>query len=124
MPSRIPAILALAAILAAPATGVAHILPMTDAMAVMDVVHAHLSNSDDLDIALVAEGTYAIAFWKAEKGHSAGAALVKNSSKGWTLVKMQSVPFTTAAQLEALGTSATVANALIADLKKQGSEGN
>jgi hypothetical protein len=114
------AALALVAMLAVPSMGFAKILPMTDAMAVIDVVHANLANSEELDISLVAEGSYAVAFWKAEKGHTAGTALLKNTPKGWVLVKMRPTHFTAAADLEALGVSTSVASALMTDLHKQG----
>ena len=120
MRTRILAVLALVAILW-PGVAAAKVLPMTDAMAVMDVVHEHLAHSDDLDISLVSEGVYAIAFWKAANGHPGGSSLLKKVASNWQLVKMQSTQFTAATELQGLGVPATQAKALIADLHKNAS---
>lgn len=93
-------------------------LPMQDAMAIIDVVHAHLANSGDLDISSFAEGRYAVAFWKAESGHAGGSALLIKASGNWKLVKMIETSFASAAELEKLGVPATDATALIDDLKR------
>jgi len=114
--------LALVAALLAPCAVIAKPLPMTDAMAVIDVVHAHLAHSDDLDISIVSESIYAITFWKPANGHSGGSALLKKSAGNWQLVKMQSTQFTNAAQLQALGVPAVQSNALIADLHRASAE--
>ena len=116
-----PAALLLAALLSGPATAVAGILPMTDAMAVSDVVHARVPHSDDFDISMVAEGSYAIAYWQAENGHGAGTALLKKSAGDWHLIKMQGSAFANAQALSALGVPVAQANALIADVAKANS---
>ena len=92
-------------------------IPMNDAMAIIDVIHAHLANSGDLDISSFAEGKYAVSFWKAEGGHAGGSALLLKAQSAWRLVKMISGSFTTAAQLEQLGVPSHDAAAFIVDLK-------
>jgi len=111
-------LMAFALALALPQVTAAKVLPMEDAMGVIDVVHAHLPNSGDLDVNLVGEPPYAIAWWSAEKGHAGGSALEKKVGKNWTLVKMISGTFADASSLEALGVPASQANALIADLHR------
>ena len=110
--------LIIALAMAMPLAVEAKVLPMEDAMGVIDVVHAHLAHSDDLDINLVGEPPYAIAWWNAENGHAGGSALEKKSGKNWALVKMISGNFADASSLEALGVPASQAIALIADLHR------
>jgi hypothetical protein len=96
----------------------AKILPMDDAMAVSDAVHAHVANSDELDLHLVGEGSYAVAFWKAEKGHGGGAALLKKTNGNWQLIEIVPQVFSDPSALDKLGVPPAQATALIADLQR------
>jgi hypothetical protein len=93
-------------------------LPMTDAMSVMDAVHAKVGHPDDLNAQLVGEGDYAIAFWKLTSTHSAGAALVKKSAGNWHLVKVLPSSPKDPSVLENLGVPAAQAKALVIDIAK------
>jgi hypothetical protein len=112
--------LAFIAILILPMTAVAKPLPMTEAMAVMDVMHEHIAHSDDFDINIVSEGAYAVTFWKPQHGRPGGTGLLKKRGSDWQLMKMQASPFSSARDFTSLGVPAPQANALMVDLHKTG----
>jgi hypothetical protein len=113
---RIVLSITLAALCVAPA--VAEIPGPDDAVAVSGIVQDRL-HADDIDVKMVAEKPYIIAYWSAGKNYAAGYALTKKGSNGWTIVKMTSGTFTGPA-LEALGVPAPTATLLVADLKRTG----
>jgi hypothetical protein len=94
----------------------AKVIPMMDAMTLMDAVHAKVGHSDDLDAHMVGEMPYAIAWWDAASGHDAGMALCKKNGTGWTTVKIIKGSFADASALQALGVPALQAKALIEDV--------
>jgi hypothetical protein len=94
----------------------AKVIPMMDAMTLMDAVHAKVGHSDDLNAHMVGEMPYAIAWWDAASGHDAGMALCKKHGSGWTTVKIIKGSFADAAALQALGVPAVQAKALINDV--------
>ena len=95
----------------------AKILSINDSMSIAVIVHQHLAHSDDLNTDAFWEGNYAVAWWRAESGHTGGSALVRKTKGDWVLVKMIDGSFD-AAGLQALGVPAKDANNLILDLKK------
>jgi hypothetical protein len=113
---RIFAVLALALICAAPAA--ATILNQPDAVALSEVVQERL-NATDINMSMVAELPYAIAYWPAGKGYGGGQALTKKTDGNWTIVKITNASFD-ASKLEKLGVPAAKAKALAADLKVAG----
>ena len=109
------------AILAAivlPIQAAATILPESDAVAISELVQERLK-AHDLNVSFVAEGKFAIAFWKAADGHAGGEALAKKGADDWTIVSQTSGTYK-AGTLESLGVPATQAKALVSDLKAAG----
>ncbi len=98
------------------APAVAEIPGPDDSVAVSGIVQDRLS-ATDIDVNMVAEQPYIIAYWSAGKNYAAGQALAKKSKSGWTIVKMTSGTFTGSA-LTALGVPDSTAKALVADLKR------
>lgn len=98
------------------APAVAEIPGPDDAVAVSGIVQDRLS-ATDIDVKMVAEQPYIVAYWSAGKNYAAGQALAKKSNNGWTIVKMTSGIFTGSA-LTALGVPAPTAKALVVDLKR------
>lgn len=95
----------------------ANTLPMTEAFAVLDIVHVKVPYHEDLDINLAGEANYAVAFWPAEHGHAAGSALLEKNAGKWSWIKLVSPGFKDAAALESLGVPAATAKALIGDMQ-------
>ncbi len=110
---RIFATIALVLVCIAPAA--AEIPGPDDAVAVSGMVQDRLS-ATDINVQMVEEKPYVIAFWSAGKNYAAGQALANKSKSGWTIVKMTNGKFTQSA-LAALGVPASTAKALVADLK-------
>jgi hypothetical protein len=104
--------------LACVAPAAAEIPGPDDAVAVSGMVQDRL-NATDIDVHMVAEKPYIIAFWSSGHKYSAGQALTKKGQGGWTIVKMTSATFT-GSSLQALGVPASTAKALVADLKRTG----
>ena len=96
----------------------AEILGPDDAVAVSGIVQDRL-NATDINVKMVGEKPYAIAYWSAGKNYAAGEALAKKSKSGWTIVKMTNGKFTGSA-LVALGVPQSTSKALEADLKLAG----
>ena len=97
------------------APAAAAILGESDAVAVSEIVQDRLK-ATDINVHIVAEKPYAIAFWSAGGNYAAGEALTKKGKDGWTIVKVTSGKFTASA-LQALGIAESTAKALVADLK-------
>ena len=108
-------LLALACALAA----VAAIPNPDDAIAISGIIQNRL-HATDINVNMVEEKTYAIAYWRAGEGYAAGEALTKKNNGTWGIVKMTTGKFT-AATLESLGVPEATAQALSADLKAAGS---
>lgn len=89
-----------------------------DAVAVSGLVQDRLK-ATDIDVRMVEEKPYAIAFWSGGKNYSAGEALTKKAKSGWTIVKVSNAKFTDST-LVALGVPENTAKALVADLKVAG----
>jgi hypothetical protein len=89
-----------------------------DAVAVSGIVQDRLKAAD-IDVKMVAEKPYIIAYWSADRNYAAGEALTKKTKTGWTIVKMTTGKFTEPA-LAALGVPESTAKALVADLKAAG----
>lgn len=89
-----------------------------DAVAVSAIVQDRLK-ATDIDVKMVAEKPYIVAYWSAGRNYAAGEALTKKSKSGWTIVKITSGKFTQQA-LAALGVPESTAKALVADLKVAG----
>ena len=102
-----------------PVLAKADILPEKDAVAVTELVQDRLK-VDDLDVSMVAEGHFAIAYWKAVSGHPAGEALAKKTSGDWVIVRQSVGTLKDARTLENLGVPASQAKALVADLTRAG----
>ncbi|HEY1429954.1 MAG TPA: hypothetical protein VGF18_10295 [Candidatus Tumulicola sp.] len=113
---RIFAVFALVLACAAPAY--AEILNEQDAVALSGVVQDRLA-AQDINVHMVGELPYAIAYWPAGKGYGGGQALAKKSDGTWTVVKVTSASFD-ASKLKKLGVPDGKAKALIADLKVAG----
>ncbi|HXM06311.1 MAG TPA: hypothetical protein VN936_02545 [Candidatus Acidoferrum sp.] len=113
---RIIAVLALALICVAPAS--AKILGEQDAVAVSEVVQQRVKAAD-ISVNMVAELPYAVAYWKAGTGFSAGQALLKKNDGDWTIVSLSNIKFNVLS-LQQSGVSKTTAKALVADLKVVG----
>jgi hypothetical protein len=113
---RILAVLSLVLACAAPA--VAAMPNPDDAIAVSGVVQ-HRLKAADISVSMVSELPYAVAYWKAGTGYSAGQALLKKGKSGWTIVTITNVKFNSVTLIEAGVPSATT-KALIADLKVVG----
>lgn len=111
---RIFAVVALLLACAAPAA--AEILGPDDAVAVSGIVQDRLS-ATDIDVKMVGEKPYAIAYWSAGRNYAAGEALTKKGKSGWTIVKLTNGKFTDSA-LRALGVPEPTSKALVADLKR------
>lgn len=107
-----------ALVLASVAPAGAEILGADDAVAVSGIVQDRLKASD-INVKMVAEKPYAIAFWNAGGNYTAGEALTKKGKTGWTIVKVTSGKFTDSA-LQNLGVPAPASKALVADLKRAG----
>ncbi|HTX60631.1 MAG TPA: hypothetical protein VMH02_13255 [Verrucomicrobiae bacterium] len=110
---------AVAAALLPAAAARSAVLPMTDAMAVSDLVNARL-HTDELDTSMIAEMPYAIVYWKGGPGHAAGSALCKKSNGNWAVVAFGSTSLKNAGTLEHLGVPPQKAKALVADLVRAG----
>ncbi|HET6276114.1 MAG TPA: hypothetical protein VFE16_09325 [Candidatus Cybelea sp.] len=85
-----------------------------DAIAISGIVQDRLK-ATDINVRIVEERPYAIAFWSGGKGYAAGEALTKKEKSGWTILKIASEKFT-GATLLALGVPDSTAKALVADL--------
>ncbi len=85
-----------------------------DAVAVSGIVQDRL-NATDINVKMVEEKPYAIAFWSAGKNYAAGEALAKKEKSGWAIVKISSEKFSNPT-LVALGVPESTAKALVADL--------
>lgn len=107
---------ALALACAAPAA--AAIPSPDDAIAISGIVQDRLK-ATDINVKMVEEKPYAIAFWSAGTGYAAGQALAKQSKSSWSIVKMTTGKFSGSA-LQSLGVPSSAANALAADLKVAG----
>ena len=102
-----------------PALAKAEILPEKDALAVTELVQDNLK-VEDLDVSMVAEGNFAIAYWKAVGGHPAGEALAKKTLGSWVIVRQTAGTLKDVPTLEKLGVPASKAKALVADLVRAG----
>ncbi len=111
---RIFAVVVLLLACAAPAA--AEILGPDDAVAVSGIVQDRL-NATDINVKMVGEKPYAIAYWSAGRNYAAGEALTKKGKGGWTIVKLTNGTFTDSA-LHALGVPEPTSKALVADLKR------
>lgn len=100
--------------LACAAPGAAAIPGPDDAIAVSGAVQDRLKAAD-INVRIVEEKPYAIAFWSAGKNYAAGEALAKKEKSGWTIVKITGAKFTDS-MLLALGVPDSTAKALVADL--------
>jgi hypothetical protein len=87
-------------------------------VAVSGIVQDRL-NATDINVQMVGEKPYAIAYWSAGKNYAAGEALTKKSKSGWTIVKMTNGNFT-GSSLQTLGVPASTSKLLVADLKRAG----
>ncbi len=105
----------IALVLACIAPAAAEIPGPDDAVAVSGIIQDRL-NATDINVQMVAEKPYLVAFWTAGKNYAAGQALTKKEKSGWTIVKMTNGKFTQSA-LAALGVPQSTAKALVADLK-------
>jgi hypothetical protein len=105
----------IALILVCIAPAAAEIAGPDDAVAVSGIVQDRL-NATDIDVKMVAEKPYIVAYWTSGKNYAAGHALMLKTKSGWTIVKMTSGTFTEPS-LEALGVPVSNAKALVADLK-------
>ncbi|MGA8534533.1 MAG: hypothetical protein WB615_10535 [Candidatus Tumulicola sp.] len=110
---------AIAAAAFLPVLAKADIPPEQDAVAISQLVQDNLKVAD-LDVSMVAEGNFAIAYWKAAGGHSAGEALARKKSGTWVIVRQTAGTLKNAQTLESLGVPATQAKALVADLARAG----
>jgi hypothetical protein len=110
------------ATLAAPSGALAKIVPMADLGDISGVLadRLHVPAGGDFDCSAVGEPPYAVAYWKAASSYSAGSALLKKSTMGWTIVKMSKTSLKDASVLSNLGVPAKTAQALVADLNKAG----
>ncbi|HEY3674654.1 MAG TPA: hypothetical protein VGK84_01550 [Candidatus Tumulicola sp.] len=113
---RIIAVIALALFCAAPAY--AKILGEQDAVSVSGLVQERVK-ATDISVNMVAEPPYAVAYWKAGTGFSAGQALLKKNGGSWTIVTLSNIKFNVLS-LQQSGVSKTTAKALVADLKVVG----
>jgi hypothetical protein len=113
---RTIAVLALALICVSPAS--AKILGEQDAVAVSGIVQERVKASD-ISVNMIAELPYAVAYWKAGTGFSAGQALVKKNASGWTIVSLSNIKFNVLS-LEQLSVPKATAQALVKDLKVVG----
>lgn len=105
----------IALVLACVAPAAAEIPGPDDAVAVSGIVQDRLK-ATDINVKMVAEKPYIIAYWSAGRNYAAGDALTKKGKSGWTIVKMTTGHFTGPALL-ALGVPESTAKALVADLK-------
>jgi hypothetical protein len=101
----------IALVLACIAPAAAEIPGPDDAVAVSGMVQDRLS-ATDINVQMVEERPYVIAFWSAGKNYAAGQALANKGKSGWTIVKMTNGKFTQPA-LKALGVPASTAKALV-----------
>jgi len=105
-----------ALMMASIAPAAAEILGPDDAVAVSGLVQERL-NATDIDVKMVGEKPYAIAYWSAGRNYAAGEALTKKSKSGWTIVKVTNGKFTESA-LHALGVPEPTSKVLMGDLKR------
>jgi hypothetical protein len=101
------------------APAAAKVLGPDDAVAVSGIVQERLK-ATDINVSMVAEKPYAIAYWNAGAGYGAGEALAKNGKSGWAIVKITTGRFKDVAILEGLGVPSATAKALVFDLKVAG----
>ena len=109
---------AVALMLACVAPALAEIPGPDDAVAVSGIVQNRLK-ADDINVRMVAEKPYIVAFWSSGGNYAAGEALTKKGKSGWAILKMTNEKFT-ASDLEALGVPPPTAEALAADLRVAG----
>lgn len=107
------------AILAAPGSALAKLVPMADAGEISGVVGDKL-HADDFNCSMVGEPPYAVVYWKAGKGYAPGNALVEKTHLGWQLIELSKTSLKDAAALQGLGVPVKTAQALVADLNNVG----
>ena len=90
---RMRTLASIALVLACVAPAAAEIPGPDDAVPVSGLVQDRL-NATDINVQMVAEKPYVIAFWTAGKNYAAGQALTKKGKGGWTIVKMTNGKFT------------------------------
>jgi hypothetical protein len=100
------------------ATTLAAIPNPDDAVAVSGIVQDRLK-ATDISVSMVSEPPYAVAYWKAGTGYSAGQALAKKSNGSWTIVQLSNIKFNKLFLQEA-GVPPATAKALVHDLKVAG----
>jgi hypothetical protein len=100
------------------AVSLAAITNQDDAVAVSGILQDRLK-ANDISISMVSEPPYAVAYWKAGTGYSAGQALVKKSNGNWAIVTLSNIKFNKLLLQEA-GVPQTTAKALVHDLKVAG----